>query len=847
MKDRAAWSRRLLLFWCLFIGIGAVGGSAGMLLDITGGLMGMTPLLPYFQVLPFADALYQDFLFPGIALLLVNGVTNLTAAVLILRRRKSGILLGTIFGVTLMLWITIQFVIFPANILSTAYFLFGLLQFVTGCVCLIRIKQAAFRFEPERYRGIDPASDVLVAYYSRGGYTKKIAYEAADRLGAAVYEIRAREYTEGTRGFWWCGRFGMHKWPMSIEEPEITWEHYRKIVVCTPVWVFSVAAPVRAFCGYARGRIAGAAYISTHFMRARLSGVFDELDRLLNVRRAWAYSVTVRMGETVCAAPPPGAASAVSEEARDSGDAFRRCGSRFTAGTDNFAYRRGAKTDGRSVLPDAGKTLLIFAALTAVGLLLQRLQVNEANLMMLYIIGVLITASVVGNRIYSIAYSVCSLLGFNFFFTDPKFSFSAYDPSYPLTFLLLFLASLMTETLVNRIKTQARQAETTAYRTAVLLETSQLIQKEKDESGIVTATARQLLKLFGKTVYYYAVDGSGLKPAEAYSNTETPEAAKTDDGRLAAEQVLRRAGTEPQVSDAGLLCFPIRTAVHTFGVLGIALGTRPLDVFEAGLATSIIGECALALEKEYYNLRREEAAIWARNEQMRADLLRSISHDLRTPLTSISGSARVLMTGSATINEARKQELYTDIYEESMWLIDLVENLLSVTQMEGGKVSLHIKDELVDEVIGEALRHVNLKSAAHTIRVKQEDVCLMAKMDARLIVQVLVNIVNNAVKYTQPGSEIVIHAARRADAVVFEIADNGKGIVDEAKSHVFEMFFTAGSAVADSRRGLGLGLALCQTIVQAHGGEIGVRDNVPHGTVFQFTLPAADMDVPPEG
>ena len=229
MKDRAAWSRRLLLFWCLFIGIGA-GRKRRDAFGYHRRPDGHDAAAAVFSGAALCGRALSGFLFPGIALLLVNGVTNLTAAVLILRRRKSGILLGTIFGVTLMLWITIQFVIFPANILSTAYFLFGLLQFVTGCVCLIRIKQAAFRFEPERYRGIDPASDVLVAYYSRGGYTKKIAYEAADRLGAAVYEIRAREYTEGTRGFWWCGRFGMHKWPMSIEEPEITWEHYRKIV-----------------------------------------------------------------------------------------------------------------------------------------------------------------------------------------------------------------------------------------------------------------------------------------------------------------------------------------------------------------------------------------------------------------------------------------------------------------------------------------------------------------------------------------------------------------------------------------------------------------------------------------
>lgn len=499
---------------------------------------------------------------------------------------------------------------------------------------------------------------------------------------------------------------------------------------------------------------------------------------------------------------------------------------------------RPARSRASIILTDLLKTAAVFAVSTVAGLLLREFQIDEANIMMLYIVGVLLTASMTGNRFYSILYSVCSLLSFNFFFTNPNFSFFAYDPSYPLTFLVMFAVSLITGNLVNRIKTQARQAEIMAYRTAVLLETNQLLQRERNERGIAAATARQLVKLSGKTVLYFMADEHGT--------LQTPEVYEAGSGSLSQEQKARCIQAADRVfSEAGEgrgqldepACFAIRTVEHIYGVFSIATSADTIDTFESGLIVSIVGECALALEKEYYNKRREEAAIWAKNEQLRADLLRSISHDLRTPLTSISGSARVLMTGSATIQEQRKQELYADIYEDAVWLIELVENLLSVTRVESGNIALSVKEELVDEVIGEALRHVNDKSEAHTIRVEQEDVCLLARMDARLIVQVIVNVVNNAVKYTPPGSEIVIRVQRQEDFIKFEIADNGNGIPDEAKPHVFDMFYTANTAVTDSRRGVGLGLALCRAIVQAHGGTISLRDNVPHGAVFTFTLP----------
>ena len=154
MKSRYKTARRLLIFWTLFIGLGAVAGASGMLLDPTGKAMGMDSMLPYFQKLPFADVLFQDYVFPGIALLIVNGISNLTAAALLFARKKSGVFLGGLFGVTLMLWICIQFYMFPLNFMSTIYFIFGFLQAVTGYAAWVFLKQESFRVNESDYKNI---------------------------------------------------------------------------------------------------------------------------------------------------------------------------------------------------------------------------------------------------------------------------------------------------------------------------------------------------------------------------------------------------------------------------------------------------------------------------------------------------------------------------------------------------------------------------------------------------------------------------------------------------------------------------------------------------------------------
>lgn len=297
MKSRFKTARRLLIFWTLFVGIGAVAGAMGMISDPSGKAMGMDSMLPYFQRLPFADILFKDLQFSGIALLIVNGLPNLTATVLLLRNKKSGIVLGGVFGVTLMLWICIQFYMFPLNFMSTIYFIFGLLQAVTGYAAWIFYKQESFFVDESNYKSIGSRPDRLVVYFSRMGYVKKLALEEADKSGADIYEVRSTEKTDGTGGFWWCGRYGMHRWDMPIEEIKIDLSEYSHVTVCSPVWVFALCAPMRAFCKKASGKIKEADYVLIHHTGGKYESVAEEMDTLLNLKRTYVREVCCRKGE----------------------------------------------------------------------------------------------------------------------------------------------------------------------------------------------------------------------------------------------------------------------------------------------------------------------------------------------------------------------------------------------------------------------------------------------------------------------------------------------------------------------------------------------------------------------
>lgn len=501
---------------------------------------------------------------------------------------------------------------------------------------------------------------------------------------------------------------------------------------------------------------------------------------------------------------------------------------------------------------DMAKTLGILALTTILGLIFYDLGYGEANIITMYILGVLVTSVITSGKFYGILISVLSVLIFNFMFTEPRFTLQVYDPTYPVTFLVMFIASIISSKLATRVKLEAQNSASMAYRTAVLLETSQKLQMSKSEEEILKETVYQIRKLLDRTIILYKKSSSEFlepfifkKDIEINSNLDK---YLTEEEHAVAEWVFKNkkhaGATTNTLPGAKCLYISIRNYEKSFAVIAIPIEKNEiLNPFEKNLLIAVLGESALALEKDEINQKNNEIKIKAEQEKLRANLLRAISHDLRTPLTSISGSAGILMKDSNRLSYEKRKELYADIYDDSIWLIDLIENLLSITRIENGSMNIKTEPELIDEVIKEALLHVNRKKSEYNIETLIEDDLLMAKMDSRLIIQVIINIVNNAIKYTPVGSNIKISAMRKKSTITVEISDSGEGIEDSVKDKLFDMFFTINDKHGDGRRGLGLGLALCKSIINAHGGEIYVRNNVPRGSIFGFSLQSEEVSM----
>ena len=469
------------------------------------------------------------------------------------------------------------------------------------------------------------------------------------------------------------------------------------------------------------------------------------------------------------------------------------------------AYRaQKAKRESRGLLRDWAVSLGILCLATLMGYAFSKVGFTEANIIAIYLLAVLLTSMATSSRSSYILSAVGSVVVFNFFFTSPRFSLRVYEDGAPMTFLIMIVAALIVGTLTDRLKSQVKQSTRAAYRTNLLFETNQMLQKASTEEEIFQAAQTQLHKL--------------------------------SDRELTVHPGITTGGKQNST------IYLIKTASKVYGSV-VMEGSESLEAFENSVLLSILGECALALENMRNAREKEEAKLLAENEKLRSNLLRSISHDLRTPLTAISGNAGILLSDSESLPPETRNQMYSDIYDDAAWLYNLVENLLAVTRIEEGRMKLNTQPQLVEEMVSEALQHISRKRSEHNIAVHHQDELLLAKCDARLIVQVIINLVDNAIKYTPVGSHIEIATRGDNGCAVVTVADDGPGISDDEKERIFQMFYTGSNPIADSRRSLGLGLGLCKSIIAAHGGVISVADNQPKGTIFTFTVPSGEVEV----
>lgn len=496
-------------------------------------------------------------------------------------------------------------------------------------------------------------------------------------------------------------------------------------------------------------------------------------------------------------------------------------------------------------LQDFFLLIVIMALATLLSVWFDRSRYSNANIITIYILAVLITSILTSDRIYGIMASILYILLFNFLFIDPRFTLLVYNPEYLMTYFVTIIAAIMTSSLAVRLKSIASQSAENAQQAKVLLDTSTSLQQAADDVEIIDVTCRQLVHLLRRNILYYGIENGKLKEPAVFTFEDLDEdSLNHQEEREAAQwsyENNHRSGIfTGSHADCSCQYLNIRTASRSFGVIGINMQKKEFSEFENTILLSIISECAMALEAEMTERERQKAEIIMQNERLRSNLLRSISHDLRTPLTSISGNASTLLKNAELLNEEEKNNIYADIEEDASWLRQQMENILAVTRLENSQyISLSVEN--VKDVIDESLRHVDRHISEHPLEVICSDDYLLAEMDSRMIIQVIINLVNNAIKYTEAGTKIQIKAEKTGDVIQVSVIDEGSGIPDQAKPHIFEAFYTGDRPNSDSRRSLGLGLNLCMNIIHAHHQNIEVLDNVPHGTIIRFTLSAREV------
>ena len=516
-------------------------------------------------------------------------------------------------------------------------------------------------------------------------------------------------------------------------------------------------------------------------------------------------------------------------------------------GTKVYVAKKTPEASRNHILLDCGISLGALGVCTLIGFLFSHLGFTDANIIMVYLLGLLAVSIGTSHRAFSLIWAVVSVLTFDLLFTTPRFTFYAYGTGYPVTFLVMTAAAFLISTLAIRLKQNASQSAKSARRVSVVLETDRQLSKAKTKEEILSVLADQLTQLLKRSLVIYPADGNRLGDPIFYPAADDTTPYRTDLERQAVEWAFarrKRAGaTTDMYPQSDYLYYSMRVQEHVYGVAGVAVHGSPLDASEQSMLASVVGECSLALENARNAKEKEESLVLAENERLRANLLRAVSHDLRTPLTSIMGSADNLLSSGENLDIQTRRQLYTDIYDDAQWLTGMVENLLSASRMEDSSLNLNMTTELIDDMIAEAVRHMGRRLEGYTVDVKKTDELLFVKADARLIVQVMINLLDNAIKYAPAGSCIHIDIESTKENVQVRVADEGPGIPDDQKEHIFELFYTGGNPTGDSRRGLGLGLALCQSIMKAHHGAIAARDNLPQGTVFELTFPKDEVNI----
>ncbi|PRR75774.1 sensor histidine kinase [Neomoorella humiferrea] len=474
------------------------------------------------------------------------------------------------------------------------------------------------------------------------------------------------------------------------------------------------------------------------------------------------------------------------------------------------------------------------------------------NIALLYLLPVLFSASRWG-RGPSILASVLGALAFDFFFVPPVLSFTVYNLRYLLSFVIFLVVAVITSTMATRLNIQVENARRRETRTAALYALSRKMAAETDIEGILKTVVKTVAETVDGEAVIFMPDAAGKLEVRATVPSSPEKWLDNNEYAVAGwvfthEQIAGR-GTDTLAGADGLY-LPLKADENNLGVLGVKLThpERHLEPEQRRLLEAFASLAALAILRLQLAAEAQQARYLEASEKLRTALFNSISHELRTPLASITAAVTGLLEGDEVYHPEERQALLQTIKESARRLNRLVGNLLDMARLESGMLQLKLEWCDLEDIIGVALGQLRETLQDRPLEVSISPGLPLVKVDFTLIEQVLVNLLENAVKYSPPGSKIDIAVRREGKELQVAVADRGVGIPESDRERVFGKFYRLQSPRHVS--GTGLGLSICKGIIEAHGGKIWVEARSGGGSVFYFSLPLAEQPpgaVPSEG
>ncbi|MEL4106570.1 DUF4118 domain-containing protein [Oscillospiraceae bacterium WX1] len=474
-------------------------------------------------------------------------------------------------------------------------------------------------------------------------------------------------------------------------------------------------------------------------------------------------------------------------------------------------------------------TLALTGAATAVGTLFNALGFPETNIVLVYLLAVLLTAWLTDGYYYGIASAVLATFLFNYFFTEPYFTLRVNNPDYLITFCVLTVTSIITSALTTHAKQSTMAALEKEAETAAVYKLTSRLSGAQSFDEITQIAEDVISSTFSCRANLLECNLSGsldLKFVRPFGTNRLKNSfVRLSPDMYADEEYWPILGRERILA---VIRIPEETA-------------RSMNDAQSKLMCAMLESTALAIERLEASEQTAQTREEAERERFRGNLLRAISHDLRTPLSGMIGTSEILM--SMTEKNDPRYILAEGLYKSADWLRAMVENILSLTRLQDGRLILEKQPEAIEEVVGEAVCHVAQYAPEYEIVPRIPPQLLLVPMDAKLIKQVLINLLDNAVKHTPPQEEIIVLTEVDGPFARVTVRDGGSGIPETDMPHLFQMFFTSKSNPTDGNHGIGLGLAICEAIVKAHGGSISARNRPDRrGAEFIFTLPLEVKD-----